>query len=172
MNLNTISCLGRQCQQNSPKSKLKGWKSGVTCGHQKYPPKILKCHPIFSPIYLSSITHLSVFKLKTRKAYPKVREKYKSTMVQHKPKYTYCNENITRGVSRPPCHAGALPIYIKKYLNAKEEWWKFKNFTTMQKYNLQKNPPKRNQNPSSHYNIITNLKFQHNPKYHLSKNTH
>ncbi len=32
-----------------------------------------------------------------------------------------------------------LAIYIKKYLNAKEELWKFKYFT-MQKYNLQKNP--------------------------------
>jgi len=38
----------------------------------------------------------------------------------------------TRGVS----HCG-LAIYIKKYLQAKEELWKFKYFT-MQKYNLQK----------------------------------
>jgi len=28
---------------------------------------------------------------------------------------------------------------------------------------------KRNQNPSRYYNSITNLKFQHKPKYHLSK---
>jgi len=39
----------------------------------------------------------------------------------------------TRGVS--PC---GLTIYIKKYLKAKEELWKFKYFT-MQNYNLQKN---------------------------------
>jgi hypothetical protein len=32
-----------------------------------------------------------------------------------------------------------LAISVKKYLKAKEELWKFKNFT-MQKYNLQKNP--------------------------------
>jgi hypothetical protein len=38
----------------------------------------------------------------------------------------------TRGVS----HYG-LAIYIKKYLKAKEELWKFKYFT-MQTYNLQK----------------------------------
>jgi hypothetical protein len=38
----------------------------------------------------------------------------------------------TRGVSR--C---GLAIYIKKYLNAKEELWKLKYFT-MQIYNLQK----------------------------------
>jgi hypothetical protein len=40
-----------------------------------------------------------------------------------------------------------LAIYIKKYRKAKEELWKFKYFT-MQKYDLQKNPLKRNQNPS------------------------
>jgi len=38
----------------------------------------------------------------------------------------------TRGVS----HYG-LAIYIKKYIKAKEELWKFKYFT-MQKYNLQR----------------------------------
>jgi hypothetical protein len=64
-------------------------------------------------------------------------------------------------------HCG-LAIYIKKYLKAKEELWKFKYFT-MQKYILQKNPLKRNQNPSRYHNSITNLKFQHKPKYHLSK---
>jgi hypothetical protein len=43
-------------------------------------------------------------------------------------------KNKTSGVS----HCG-LAIYIKKYLQAKEELWKFKYFIT-QKYNLQKNP--------------------------------
>jgi hypothetical protein len=37
------------------------------------------------------------------------------------------------------------------------------------KYNLQKNPLKENQNPSRYHNSVTNLKFQHKPKYHLSK---
>ncbi len=41
---------------------------------------------------------------------------------------------ITRGMS----HCG-LAIYIKSYLKAKEELWKFKYFT-IQKYNLQINP--------------------------------
>jgi len=36
------------------------------------------------------------------------------------------------------CHTVALAIYIKKYLKANEELWKFKYFT-MQKYNLQNN---------------------------------
>jgi hypothetical protein len=58
-----------------------------------------------------------------------------------------------------------LAIYIKKYLKAKEELWKLKNFT-MQKYNLQKilKETKILQDI-----ITTNVKFQHKPKYHLSK---
>jgi hypothetical protein len=46
------------------------------------------------------------------------------------------NLNTTRGVSH--CR---LAIYIRKYLKAKEELWKFKYFA-MQKYNLKKNPAK------------------------------
>jgi hypothetical protein len=60
-------------------------------------------------------------------------------------------------------------MYTKKYLKAKEELWKLK-YSTMQKYKFSKHPPKRNQNPSRYYyNSITNLKFQHKPKHHLSK---
>jgi hypothetical protein len=70
--------------------------------------------------------------------------------------------NITRGVS----HCG-LSIYIKKYLKEKKELWKLKYFI-MQKIIFKKSS-KRNQNPSRYYNSITNLKFQHKPKFHLSK---
>jgi hypothetical protein len=70
--------------------------------------------------------------------------------------------NTTRGVS----HCG-LAIYIKKYLKAKEELWKFKYFT-IQKYNLWKNPL-NNPKSSTYHSSITNLKFQHKPKYHLPK---
>ncbi len=45
------------------------------------------------------------------------------------------NWQLTRGVSH--C---SLAIYIKEYLKAKEELWKFKYFT-MQKCNLQKKNP-------------------------------
>jgi hypothetical protein len=38
-------------------------------------------------------------------------------------------------------HNCGLGIYIKKYLNVKEELWKLKYFT-MKKYNLQENPLK------------------------------
>jgi hypothetical protein len=81
----------------------------------------------------------------------------------------YGNCIKTRGVS----HYG-LAIYIFKNisLRQKKELWKLKYFT-MPKYNLQKNSSKRNQNPSKYHNsIITNLKLQHKPKYHLSKNPH
>jgi len=64
----------------------------------------------------------------------------------------------TSGVSQ--C---GLAIYIKKDRKAKEELWKLKYFT-MAKSST------RNQTLSRYYNsIITNLKFQHKPKYHLSK---
>jgi hypothetical protein len=77
-------------------------------------------------------------------------------------------EKKARGVSH--CD---LAIYIKKYLKkVKEQSLNLKYFT-MQKYYLQKKKTsKRNQNPSRYYyynSIITNLKFQHKPKYHLSK---
>jgi hypothetical protein len=63
-------------------------------------------------------------------------------------------------------HCG-LAIYIKKYLKAKEELWKLKYSPC--KNIIFKKSFKRNENPSRLYNSITNLKFQHRPKYHLSK---
>jgi hypothetical protein len=71
---------------------------------------------------------------------------------------TFLLAMLTRGVSR-----GGLAIYIKKYLKAKEELWKFKYFT-MQKYNLQKNPVKEAKILQDVITLITNLKFQHEPK--------
>jgi len=65
----------------------------------------------------------------------------------------------------------ALPFTIQKYLKAKEEeeeLWKLKYFT-MQRYNLQKNALKKTKTLQNIYNSIINLKFQHKPKYHLSK---
>jgi hypothetical protein len=68
----------------------------------------------------------------------------------------------TRGVS----HHG-LATYIEKCLNAKEELWKFKYFTN--NIICKQKSSERNQNPSRYHNSITNLKFQLNPKHHLSK---
>jgi len=62
-----------------------------------------------------------------------------------------------------------LVIYIKKnYPKAKEELWKFKYFA-LQKYNLQKHPLKETKIFQDIHNSITNFKFQHKTKYHLSK---
>jgi hypothetical protein len=70
-------------------------------------------------------------------------------------------------------HCG-LAIHIKKYLKAKEEYiWKPKYFT-MKKIQSSENSLKETKiNPSRYYNSITNLKFQHKPKYISSfKNPH
>jgi hypothetical protein len=68
----------------------------------------------------------------------------------------------TRGVS----HCG-LAIFVKEYLKAKEELRKLKYFT-MQKYNVQKNPLKETKILQDIITLITNLKLQHKPKFHLS----
>ncbi len=75
----------------------------------------------------------------------------------------------TRGVS----HCG-LPIYtLKKGIKAKEELWKLNYFTMQKKIIFKKSKPKKKKNIKILQDIIitliTNLKFQHKPKYHLSK---
>jgi hypothetical protein len=76
------------------------------------------------------------------------------------------NGKKTRGV----CHTVTLPFTLKSILmQTKKNYGNsiispFKNI-------LFNKSSKRNQNPSRYYynSIITNLKFQHKPKYHLSK---
>jgi hypothetical protein len=64
-------------------------------------------------------------------------------------------------------HCG-LAIYITKYLKAKEELGN--SNISPGKNIIFKNSSERNQkNPSRYYNSLTNFKFQHKPKYHLSK---
>jgi hypothetical protein len=64
-----------------------------------------------------------------------------------------------RGVSL--CH---LVVYFKE----KEELLKLEYFM-MQKYNLQKILHEKTKILQDIYNFIINLKFQHKPKYHISK---
>jgi hypothetical protein len=65
----------------------------------------------------------------------------------------------------------ALPFTLKSTLRQKKNYGNsnispYKNI-------IFKKSSKRNQNPSRYYyNSVTNLKFQHKPKYHLSKNPH
>jgi hypothetical protein len=60
----------------------------------------------------------------------------------------------TKGVS----HCVALPFTLKSVLSQKKNYGN-PNISPC------KNLPKRNQNPSKYYNSVTNVKFQHKPKY-------
>jgi hypothetical protein len=64
----------------------------------------------------------------------------------------------------------ALPFKLKKHLRAKEDFKENSNISPCKNMTFKKSS-KRNQNPSTYYynSIVTNLKFQHKPKYHLSK---
>ncbi len=66
------------------------------------------------------------------------------------------------------CHIVALPFTLKRILRQKKNCQN-SNISPCKNI-IFKKYSKRNQNPSRYYNsIITNLKFQHKPKYHLSK---
>jgi len=71
----------------------------------------------------------------------------------------------TRGVS----HCG-LAIYIEKYLKTKEELWKTQIFISPSKQIIFKKSSKRNENPSRHYNSITNFNTSQNIIF--QKNSH
>jgi len=64
----------------------------------------------------------------------------------------------------------ALPFKFKSTLRKKKNYGN-SNISPCKNI-IYKKSSKRNQNPSRYYNFITNLKFEHKPKYHLSKNPH
>jgi hypothetical protein len=61
-----------------------------------------------------------------------------------------------------------LAIYFKKISEGKRKIMEIQIFHHAKILSFKK-PSKRNQNPSRYYNYMTNIKFQHKPKYHLSK---
>jgi len=61
----------------------------------------------------------------------------------------------------------ALPFVLKSILRQKKNYGD-SNISPCKNI-IFKKFSKTNQNPSRYYNSITNLKFQHKPKYHLSK---
>jgi hypothetical protein len=65
------------------------------------------------------------------------------------------------------CHTVALPFTLKSILRQKKNYGN-SNISPCKNIIFKKSS-KRNQNPSKYHNSITNLKFQHKPKYHLSK---
>jgi hypothetical protein len=62
----------------------------------------------------------------------------------------------------------SLAIHIKETLG-KRRIMGNSNISPCKNIILEKNPLKKTKNPSRYYNFMTNLKFQHKPKYHLSK---
>ncbi len=66
-------------------------------------------------------------------------------------------------------HNLRLDITLTSILRQKKKNYGNSNISPCNLYNLQKKSSKRNQNPPRDHNSITNLKFQHKPKYHLSK---
>jgi hypothetical protein len=66
------------------------------------------------------------------------------------------------------CHTVALPFTFKSILRQKKLNYGNSNISPCKNIIFKKSS-KRNQNPARHYNSETNLKFQHKPKYHLSK---
>jgi hypothetical protein len=73
----------------------------------------------------------------------------------------HCNKGV--------CHTVALPFTLKLSILRQKKNYGNSNISPCKNIIFKKSS-KRNQNPSRYYNsIITNLKFQHKPKYHLSK---
>jgi hypothetical protein len=65
------------------------------------------------------------------------------------------------------CHTMALPLTLKSILSQKKNYG---NSNILPCKNIIfKQSSKRIQNPSKYYDSVTNLKFQHEPKYSLSK---
>jgi hypothetical protein len=74
--------------------------------------------------------------------------------------------NYTKTRGMPHC---GLAIYILKVSEGKRSIMEIQNISPC-KHISSKKSSKRYQNPSRYHNsIITNLKFQHKPKYHLPK---
>ncbi len=65
------------------------------------------------------------------------------------------------------CHTVALPFALKMILMQRKNY-ENSNILPCKNIIFQKSS-KTNQNPSIYYYSITNLKFQHKPKYQLSK---
>jgi hypothetical protein len=65
------------------------------------------------------------------------------------------------------CHSLVLPLTLKSILRQKKNYGN--SNISLCKNIIFKKSFKRNQNPSKYYNSILNFKFQHKPKYHLSK---
>jgi hypothetical protein len=76
--------------------------------------------------------------------------------------------NVPKGLEQGVCHTVALPITVERILRQKKNYGNSK-ISPCKNILIFKKSSKRSQNPSKYYNSITNLKFQHKPKCHVSK---
>jgi hypothetical protein len=67
------------------------------------------------------------------------------------------------------CHTLALPFTLKSVEMQKKKNYENSNISPCKNIIFKKQSSERNQNHSKYHNSITNLKFQHKPKSHLSK---
>jgi hypothetical protein len=72
---------------------------------------------------------------------------------------------FTTKIKQGVCHTVALPL---KHILRQKKNYKNSNISPC-KTTILKKPSERNQNSSRYYDSVTNLKFQHKPKYRLSK---
>jgi hypothetical protein len=70
--------------------------------------------------------------------------------------------------TRRNCHILTLPFTLKRILRQKKKNYGNSNILSCKNIIFKKSS-KTNQNPSRYYNFTANLKFQHKPKYRLSK---
>jgi hypothetical protein len=75
---------------------------------------------------------------------------------------------IFHSLHKEVCHIVALPFTLKSILRQKKGIMEIQIFHHAKTLSSKKSS-KRNQNLSRYHNSIINLKFQHKPKYHLSK---
>jgi hypothetical protein len=72
------------------------------------------------------------------------------------------------GQNKGLCDTVALPFTLISILRQKKNY-ESSNISTCKSIIFKKKSPKRIQNASRYHNSITNLKFQHKPRYYLSK---
>ncbi len=79
---------------------------------------------------------------------------------QHTPEKTITNKQWV-------CHTLALPFTLKNILRQKKKNYENSNISTCKNIIFKKSS-KRNQDPSSYHNSITDCKFQHKPIFQKS----
>jgi hypothetical protein len=76
------------------------------------------------------------------------------------------DHNVTKQKNKGVCPSATLPFTLKSIIRQTKNYGKTQIFHHAKNMILKKNPLKETKILE---NIITNLKFQHKPKYHLSK---